>query len=74
MRLEAAVTDESGGLVHLGWAETRLARPQVKLQFLGPRTLNRDLPFEVIVTASAQDGSILSKVTSYVHKQRQKQA
>ena len=61
MRLEAAVTDESGGSVHLGWAETRLTRPQVKLQFLGPRTLNRDLPFEVIVTASQQDGSILSK-------------
>ena len=60
MRLEATVTDESGG-THLGWAETRLTRPQVKLQFLGPRTLNRDLPYELIVTASEQDGSMLSK-------------
>ena len=54
------MTDESGG-VHLGWAETRLTRPRVKLQFLGPRTLSRDLPYEVIVTASEQDGSMLSK-------------
>lgn len=54
------MTDESGG-IHLGWAETRLIRPRVKLQFLGPRTLNRDLPYELIVTASEQDGSVLSK-------------
>ena len=60
MRIEASVTDESGE-VHHGWAETRLTRPEVKLRFLGPRTLSRDLPYEVIVTAHEQDDSMLSK-------------
>ena len=60
MKIEATVTDESGE-VHQGWAETRLTRPEVKLRFLGPRTLSRDLPYEVIVTAHEQDHSMLSK-------------
>lgn len=58
MRLEATVT--VAGEEYRGWTEVRLLLPEVRLAFLGARVADRELPYEVVVTAAGPAGRALS--------------